>query len=126
MVAADTNVLVRLIAQDDVGQTRTAKQFVQSGVWVSHVVLAETIWVLRSSYGADRAEQMRAVEMLMGTAPVTFEDAAVVASALVLFGQHAKLSFTDCLVLEIARKAGHAPLGTFDKTLGKVPGAKAL
>jgi predicted nucleic acid-binding protein len=32
------------------------------------------------------------------------------------------LGFTDCLVLEIARKAGHVPLGTFDKNLSKLDG----
>ena len=29
----------------------------------------------------------------------------------------------DCLLLEIARKAGHLPLGTFDRDLGKLNGA---
>ena len=126
MVAADTNVLVRLIVQDDPAQTRRAMQFIQGGVWAAHVVVAEAIWVLRSVYGAAKAEQVRAVNMLLGTALVTLEDASVVEAALGLFVKHTKLSFTDCLVLEIARKAGHTPLGTFDKALGKLPGAKAL
>lgn len=126
MVAADTNVLVRLIVQDDAAQARRAMQFIQGGVWVAHVVVAEAIWVLRSVYGADKAEQVRAINMLMRTALVTLEDALVIEAALALFVDHAKLGFTDCLVLEIARKAGHTPLGTFDKALGKLPGAKAL
>jgi hypothetical protein len=29
------------------------------------------------------------------------------------------------MVLEIARKAGHVPLGTFDRRLGKVDGAES-
>lgn len=126
MVAAETNVLVRLIVQDDSVQLNKAKQFVQTGVWASHLVLAEAIWVLRSAYGADKAEQVRAIEMLLGTAMVTLEDAPVVEAALAQFVHHAKLSFTDCLVLEIARKVGHTPLGTFDKALGKLPGTKTL
>ena len=126
MVAADTNVLVRLIAQDDPAQLRKAMLFVQGGVWAAHLVVAEAIWILRSSYGANKVAQVRAIEMLIGTALVTLEDSSVVEAALALFVGHAKLSFTDCLVLEIARKAGHTPLGTFDKALGKLPGAKAL
>jgi predicted nucleic acid-binding protein len=35
-------------------------------------------------------------------------------------------ALSDCLVLEIARKAGHLPLGTFDKALGKLEGAQAV
>jgi hypothetical protein len=36
------------------------------------------------------------------------------------------LGFSDCLVLAIARKAGHLPLGTFDRNLGKVTGTHKL
>jgi len=31
-----------------------------------------------------------------------------------------------CLMLEVARKAGHLPLGTFDRNLGKLEGAETL
>jgi predicted nucleic acid-binding protein len=34
--------------------------------------------------------------------------------------------FPDRLVLEIARKAGHLPLGTFDRGLAKLEGAQRL
>jgi predicted nucleic acid-binding protein len=36
------------------------------------------------------------------------------------------VSFSDCLVLEVARKSGHLPLGTFDRELGKLDGAQRL
>jgi hypothetical protein len=36
------------------------------------------------------------------------------------------LGFSDCLILEIARRAGHLPLGTFDRDLGKLEGGKKL
>jgi predicted nucleic acid-binding protein len=36
------------------------------------------------------------------------------------------LGFSDCLVLETARKAGHLPLGTFDRDLAKLDGAVRL
>jgi hypothetical protein len=35
-------------------------------------------------------------------------------------------AFSDCLVLEIARKAGHLPLATFDRALGSLDGAHRL
>ena len=43
-----------------------------------------------------------------------------------LFRSRPALGFSDCLILEIARKAGHLPLGTFDRELGKIDGAKRL
>jgi predicted nucleic acid-binding protein len=36
------------------------------------------------------------------------------------------VSFSDCLVLEVARKVGHLPLGTFDRDLAKLDGAQRL
>ncbi len=50
MRAVDTNVLVRLLVRDDTDQVNTAETFVSKGGWVSHVVLAETLWVLDAIY----------------------------------------------------------------------------
>jgi predicted nucleic-acid-binding protein len=36
------------------------------------------------------------------------------------------LGFSDCLILAVARKAGHLPLGTFDRDLGKIEGTQRL
>jgi predicted nucleic acid-binding protein len=36
------------------------------------------------------------------------------------------LGFSDCLILEVARAAGHLPMGTFDRDLGKLSGAQRL
>jgi hypothetical protein len=48
---------------------------------------------------------------------------AVVEAALEHYRGKRALGFSDCLVLETARKAGHLPLGTFDRDLGKLNGA---
>jgi predicted nucleic acid-binding protein len=63
---------------------------------------------------------------LLDNAHLTLQDADAVTAALEDFKRHPSLGFTDCLVLELARKAGHLPLGTFDRPLGKLDGAKAL
>jgi predicted nucleic acid-binding protein len=50
----------------------------------------------------------------------------VVEAALGRFRRRSAPDFSDCLVLEIARKAGNLPLGTFDRALGKIDGAARL
>src|SRR5688572_17153128 len=115
MRAVDTNVLVRLIVRDDEKQVLAAERFVEKGVWVSHLVLAETAWVLSAAYGFEHSEIANAVEMLISHGTASVQDADVVAAALDHFRSKPALGFSDCLVLEIARKAGHTPLGTFDK-----------
>ena len=126
MLAVDTNVLVRLAVLDDQKQLAVAKRFIESGAWISHVVLIEAVWVLDSYYSFTRDQLSRFIETTTLHPNLRVQDADVVEAALAHFAAQKKISFTDCLVLEIARKAGHTPLGTFDKALGKLPGAKAL
>ena len=125
MHAIDTNVLVRLLVRDDPRQLDLAEKFVVKRVWVSHVVLVETLWVLDAVYERSAEQIGAAVERLLAHADLTLQDADVVAAALGQFRAKRALGFSDCLVLEIARKAGYLPLGTFDHQLGKVAGAQS-
>ncbi len=128
MRAVDTNVLVRLATRDDARQVAAAEAFVSKGkgAWVSHLVLAEAVSVLTSVYEL-RADQIAtAVEMFLNHKDLTVQDQDTVAAALKRNRERPKVSFSDCLVLEVARKAGHLPLGTFDRALGELEGAKRL
>ena len=126
MRAIDTNVLVRLIARDDPHQTEAAETFIERGAWVSHLALVEAAWVLDAVYGRTPDDIARAVEMLLNHQTLTIQDSDVVSSALDHFRRRPALGFSDCMMLEIARKAGHLPLGTFDRGLGKLPAAEKI
>jgi predicted nucleic-acid-binding protein len=126
MNAVDTNVLVRLITQDDAQQTRVAEEFVERGAWVSLLVLAETTWVLSSVYELNPPAIATAIEMLLDHQQLAVQDRSTVASALEHFRKRPALGFSDCLVVEVARQAGHLPLGTFDRKLGSLDGVQRL
>jgi len=126
MRAVDTNVLVRLLTRDDARQVALAEDFVSRGAWVPHLVLAEASWVLGSVYGLGPAQITKAIEMLLNHRDLTLQDADVVVAALAHFRKKPSLSFSDCVVLAAARKAGHLPLGTFDRNLGKLDGTQPL
>jgi predicted nucleic-acid-binding protein len=126
MRAVDTNVLVRLATRDDARQVAAAETFVEKGVWISTIVLVEAIWVLDAVYGLDAKRLATTVEMFLNHRDLTLQDAEVVEAALALYRRKPALGFSDCLVLETARKAGHLPLGTFDRALGKIDGAARL
>ena len=126
MLAIDTNILVRLVVRDDSDQVEAAEQFIRKGAWISHLVLAETLWVLGSVYDLSRAQIATAVDMLLNHQELTLQDAEVVASALIHFRSRSTVDFSDCLVLEIARKAGHLPVGTFDRNFAKLSDVQRL
>lgn len=126
MLAVDTNVLVRLFTRDDDKQVAAAEQFVAKGAWVSHLVLAETSWVLSAVYDLKPEAIATAIEMLLNHRVFAVQDPDVVEAALQHFRRKPALGFSDCMVLEIARKAGHTPLGTFGRNLSTLSGAKRL
>ena len=126
MRAVDTNVLVRLVTRDDARQVAAAEKFVDRGAWVSHLVLAEATWVLTSVYDRGPSEIATAVEMLLNHQHLTLQDVDAVAAAVENFRRRPAVGFSDCLVLAIAGKAGHLPLGTFDRNLAKLDGTHKL
>jgi len=126
MLAVDTNLLVRLLARDDAEQAAVADTAIAKGAWVSHLVLAEAIWVLDAVYARNSGELIAALDLLLAHESLVLQDTDVVAAALAQFRAKPALGFSDCLVLEIARKAGHLPLATFDKALGRLEGTQRL
>jgi predicted nucleic-acid-binding protein len=126
MRAVDTNVVVRLLVRDDTTQLRAAEEFIAKGAWVSHLVLAETVWVLDAVYDRTAEQIALAVDMLLNQSDLTVQEADVVASALEHFRKYPALGFSDCLMVEIARKSGHLPVGTFDRDLAKLDGVERI
>jgi len=128
MRAVDTNLLVRTLTGDDPVQSPAAEAFIRAHapVWVSHLVLVETVWVLDSVYGCGRPRLVAALDRILDNRDLALEDPQVVRSALALYRAKGKINFEDCMILEVARKAGHLPLATFDKALGRADGARGL
>ena len=126
MRAVDTNVVVRLIARDDKAQTAAAEAFVTKGAWVSLLVLVETTRVLDSVFGLNHKQLAVAIEMLLSHRDLVLQDPEVVSSALQQFRKRPKLGFSHCMILEVARKAGHTPVGTFDREFCKLEGTQRL
>jgi predicted nucleic-acid-binding protein len=126
MRAVDTNVLVRLMTRDDRKQVAAAESFVRKGAWVSTLVLMEATWVLTAVYELTHAEIATAIDMLLHHRDLTLQESDTVAAALEQYRNRPALGFPDCLILQTARKAGHLPLGTFDRNLSQLDGAEGL
>ena len=123
MRAVDTNILVRLLEQDDPAQFKTADAYQKSGgpLWVSHIVLVETVWVLLSAFRRSKKEVLGVLDALLGNVDIHLQEESIVSAATEAY-RASRADFSDCLVLETARANGHLPLATFDKHLAKLPG----
>ena len=117
MIAFDTNVLVRLLVNDDASQVKRAMaRLLSDSVWISRTVLLETEWVLRHAYGLDAAAIGKAFTMVLGVASVDVENRVEVLRALAWHG--AGMDFADALHLAVSDAA--SAFVSFDRDLAKV------
>ena len=116
MTAVDTNVLIRLLTQDQREQAAAAGSlFASERIWIAKTVLLETSWVLRSAYGFQDGAVREAFTMLLGLSNVQVEDEAAVSTALAFM--HAGLEFADALHLS-SRPPG-ATFVSFDRAFAR-------
>jgi predicted nucleic-acid-binding protein len=114
VIAIDTNLIVRFLARDDTAQAARARALIDAQpILLLKTVLLEAVWVLRTSYGFDRAAIGEGLRRLIGLPGVEVEDGAAVARAFAWFDQG--LDLTDALHLASSGRAD--AFATFDRAL---------
>jgi predicted nucleic acid-binding protein len=116
VIAADTNVIVRLLTGDEPKQTEQARRlFDTETVFLPKTVMLEAEWVLRRLYRLDRAAVVRALAALIALPRVRCEDEAAIMQALSWCSDG--LDFADALHLASSRAVTR--FATFDLALIK-------
>jgi predicted nucleic-acid-binding protein len=127
MTALDTNVLVRYLIEDDQKQSRQAARLIERAVasderlFISDIVICETVWVLASAYGLRRAEIADVLGALFRAKSVVFASSDRLASSLDAY-RRGKADFADYLIREHSQAHGAGRVATFDRALLKQPG----
>jgi predicted nucleic-acid-binding protein len=130
MLALDTNVLVRYLAQDDAKQSAAATRLIEQRLgatdrgFVSLVTLLETVWVMESRYGADAALVAGILSDLLETAALEVQDAPAVRAALLLY-RGGGVDLHDCLIVSLAAER-KARVVTFDAKAARRLGMELL
>jgi len=116
MIAVDTNIIVRLLTNDDVSQARRAVEIIQNNeVFVTKTVLLETEWVLRHAYRIDRNTVVTSIKRFLSLSNVRAEDPESVTKAI---SWHERgLDLADALHLASGKRA--EKFVTFDQALVK-------
>lgn len=119
-VALDTDLLVRLLTNDDLAQAALVETWLaenatpQSPAYVDHVVLCELGWVLERSYSYSRIHVHEALAALLDYDVLSVESPALVRQALQWFAA-GPADFSDCLLAARARSAGCEIVLTLDR-----------
>jgi len=129
MIAIDTNVLVRVLVEDDLEQTKRVRTLLEGCLatgetcFVSDVALAETVWVIEDGYGFSRGEISASLRQLAQTGPFVFESRSRVLDTLDRFDA-GKADFSDYLLLYRGADAGARALYSFDRKLLREKGVR--
>ena len=127
MIAFDTNVLVRLVVEDDQQQFELANLWLKrceddgETVLIKVPVLCELIWVLKRIYRASRDELALIIETLLQDAIFVVEDAESIEEALSRF-REGRADFADYLIGVNSLSMGASATLTFDSALGDEDG----
>ncbi len=114
--APDTNLVVRLLVDDDPAQTRVARRFFsERPLYFPVTVLLETEWVLRAVYGHERQRIVMALRMMIRLANAATEDENNVLGALAHYEQG--FDFADAL--HLSRLPADTTFASFDRSLVK-------
>ena len=109
MIAVDTNLLVRILADDpgQPAQVDAARALASQAqqVFVSLIVQVETVWVLESGYGLSKETVVQALEHLQINQAFVLEDEELSHHALGLF-RSSNADYSDCLILSNLPRQG--------------------
>lgn len=131
MIGVDTNVLVRIFAEDDPSQRKAAQRFMKlrspdDPAFVSAVVVSEVSWVLDRSYGFPVASIRDALEWLFESTNVVVERHDLLRNAIHL-AVNRNADISDSIITAIAAEAGAEKTVTFDRpAASRIPGMELL
>ena len=127
MIALDTNVLLRLLLDDDPRQAGRAQELVErtaaagDGVLLPDIVLCELEWVLDSAYGFSRARVAETLRRLLDAEEFEFIDRPAVVRAIASY-ETGNADFSDYLIGGSAAARGASVTYAFDRALLAHPG----
>lgn len=131
MFGLDTNILVRLLTNDEPKQRRAALAFAEGlgsdyTAFVTLVTVVELDWALRSRLGFAKQRSADAIGKLLRTRGLMFEHHDLVVKALRLASTD-NADFADALIAARSLDVGCQAIKTFDKkAASRIPGMELL
>lgn len=123
MAALDTNVLVRVLAQDEPSLAGRAEACVRAHapVWIPLPALMETCHVLARLYRWEKPALLAMLRTIAHSRDFLCQDHAAVVDATEQWAK-SKAGFVDCLNAALAQAHRQGPLATFDRDALRLPG----
>ena len=130
MIALDTNVLVRFLAQDDDAQFEVAAGLIEGCTsdapgYVCREVIIELVWVFERACKYSREDIAEALLSIVTASQLSVENAQDIASVVNLYRDEG-YDFADLMIRQSAQRSENRILKTFDQKLAKLDGVELL
>jgi predicted nucleic-acid-binding protein len=125
MLVADTNILLRLVLDDDPVHKEKVRAQIRSlekkgeHLLLTQVVLQECLWVLESQIGLQRQEIALMLEALLSMDVFQVESPGRLRRALHFYERY-RVDFVDAYIAGASEESGHSGVLSFDKDIGKM------
>jgi predicted nucleic-acid-binding protein len=130
MIGLDSNILLRWIIDDPSApeQSELVRRRLEqeaAPLFINHLVLAETVWVLRHAGALSPEALANIVSSLIDAPNIRLQQPEIVERALASFMENPG-GFADHLIGEINRHAGCTTTLTFDRAAARSPAFTGL
>ena len=117
----DTNILVRHLTGDPPEMAVRATAYLQSesGLLLTDLVAAETVYVLESFYEAPRDQVANAMRSLLSFDTVICVDSALLLRAIEVY-ETDRVDFAEAYLVACAETTGVGRVASFDRSLDRV------
>lgn len=117
----DTNILVRHLTGDpaDMAARATAYLAEAAEMYLTDLIVAETVYVLESFYEAPREQVGAAMRSLVSMRSVVTVDPALLLRAIEVY-ETDRLDFAEAYVVACAESTGVGRVASFDRSIDRV------
>lgn len=117
----DTNILVRHLTGDPPKMAANATRYLESasGLLLTDLVIAETVYVLESFYEAPREQIAVAIRSVIAFGSIVTVDPAMLLRAVEVY-ETDRLDFAEAYLVANAESTGVNRVASFDKSIDRV------
>jgi len=117
----DTNVLVRHLTGDppELAARAAAYLRVEQDLFLTDLVVAETVYVLESFYEAPRVQVAEAVQSLLALSSIVVVDPALLLRAIEVY-ETDRVNFAEAYLVACAESTGVGRVASFNRSIDRV------
>lgn len=131
MIGLDTNVVLRLLLNDDPAQKMRAAKLIQQAkkldtrTIITLAVVLEMEWVLRSSAKMSKTQTLIVFDLLLESYDIEIDNEKALEQALHIYANTAA-DFAECLFLAQYQRMGCDTMLTFDAKAARMAGVELV